>query len=327
MNIKTLLFLSILFLTTKVVAQVDSTYIGFFEHDFSARVYIASKVAGFDIAAPSDEQSGFNYRINAPVGIGVGASWKDYSFAFSRRFGFLRNDDKGKTNSLEFLYHGFKRKFVYSISLQHHSGFYDERTNSNGLFTKYPDTKINMYGGSFQWIFNNKKFSYRAAFNQSERQLKSAGSSQLGVAINYTKLRADSVMLLPGMQKAHENLQFGLNGGYVYSWVLSRGWFLTGSVDVGVNIGNNYPKRVFKEKLELYPTLNSRIAAGYNMRSWSLGFSSYYGRTYLFMDGKNNMSMNEFNMQLHIIKRFSWGNKFVNNTLDKTKQKMERFGF
>lgn len=184
-----------------------------------------------------------------------------------------------------------------------------------------------MYGGTFQWVFNNKKFSYKAAFNQNERQLKSAGSFLLGAAVYYTKLNTDTLQLLPDMNSLHENIQFGITGGYAYSWVLGKSWFVTGSLDLGVNLGHNNPKQIFNEKMKIYPTLNSRIAAGYNLDSWSFGLSSYYNRVYLFIDGKDNLSVNEFNIQLTFIKRFNWGNKFVNKTLNETKQKLDRFGF
>lgn len=326
LNIRLLFLLPILLSSLNVYSQVDSTYISSFNQDFSARSYIATKISGLD-KMTKQEYIGLIYRINAPAGIGIGASWKNYSFAFSRRIWFLRDPEKGKTNSLELQYYGYRRKFAYSLSLQQHTGFYNEIMNSDGAYTTYPKMKLHMYGGTFQWVFNNKKFSYKAAFNQNERQLKSAGSFLLGAAVYYTKLNTDTLKLFYNMESLHENIQFGITGGYAYSWVLGKSWFVTGSLDLGVNLGHNNPKQIFNEKMKIYPTLNSRIAAGYNLDSWSFGLSSYYNRVYLFIDGKDNLSVNEFNIQLTFIKRFNWGNKFVNKTLNETKQKLDRFGF
>lgn len=326
LNIRLLFLLPILLSSLNVYSQVDSTYISSFNQDFSARSYIATKISGLD-KMTKQEYIGLIYRINAPAGIGIGASWKNYSFAFSRRIWFLRDPEKGKTNSLELQYYGYRRKFAYSLSLQQHTGFYNEIMNSDGAYTTYPKMKLHMYGGTFQWVFNNKKFSYKAAFNQNERQLKSAGSFLLGAAVYYTKLNTDTLKLFSNMESLHENIQFGITGGYAYSWVLGKSWFVTGSLDLGVNLGHNNPKQIFNEKMKIYPTLNSRIAAGYNLDSWSFGLSSYYNRVYLFIDGKDNLSVNEFNIQLTFIKRFNWGNKFVNKTLNETKQKLDRFGF
>lgn len=325
LRIRLLFLLPILLSGIKVSSQTDSTYISSFDRDFSARSYITTKISGLD-KMTKQEYAGFIYRINAPVGIGVGASWKNYAFAFSRRIGFLRDTKKGKTNSLEFQYYGYRRKFAYSLSLQKHSGFYNEIINPDGSYTTYSKMKLHMYGGTFQWVFNNKKFSYKAAFNQNERQLKSAGSFLLGAVVYYTKLNTDTLKLFSNMENIHENIQLGITGGYAYSWVLGKSWFVTGSIDLGVNLGHNNPKQIFNEKVKIYPTLNSRIAAGYNLDSWSFGLSSYYNRVYLFIDGKDNLSVNEFNIQLTFIKRFNWGNKFVNKTLNEAKQKLDRFG-
>lgn len=277
LRIRLLFLLPILLSGIKVSSQTDSTYISSFDRDFSARSYITTKISGLD-KMTKQEYAGFIYRINAPVGIGVGASWKNYAFAFSRRIGFLRDPKKGKTNSLEFQYYGYRRKFAYSLSLQ------------------------------------------------NERQLKSAGSFLLGAVVYYTKLNTDTLKLFSNMENIHENIQLGITGGYAYSWVLGKSWFVTGSIDLGVNLGHNNPKQIFNEKVKIYPTLNSRIAAGYNLDSWSFGLSSYYNRVYLFIDGKDNLSVNEFNIQLTFIKRFNWGNKFVNKTLNEAKQKLDRFG-
>lgn len=315
----------ILQINTSISAQIDSTYIRSFEHDFSARSYFINKLTGFQKTSENKDLNE-TFRINAPTAIGAGAAWKSFSFGFSYGVSFMRDKNRGKTNSLEFQYHGYKRKFAYDISLQQHKGFYNEEMRPDGTFIIYPDVKINMYGGSFLWVFNNKKFSYKAAFNQNERQIKSAGSFQLGASMYYSKIKTDSTELFAGMEKVHENIQFGAIGGYAYTWVLGQRWFLTGSASLGVNIGNNYPSRLFKKKMEVYPTFNNRFAAGYNINSWSFGLSSYYNKTYLFFDGKESLSINDISMQITLIKRFHWGNKFVNKTLQDTQKKLDRIG-
>ncbi len=106
-----LLIFQILSLGIKLSSQTDSTYISPFRQDFSIRSYMTSKIAGLD-KMTKQEYTGFIYRINATIGLGVGASWKNYGFAFSRRIGFLKNSKKGETNSLEFQYYGYRQKFA-----------------------------------------------------------------------------------------------------------------------------------------------------------------------------------------------------------------------
>lgn len=314
-----------IFFCPTLYGQIDSSYIKPFDDDFSARTYILRKIAGFE-KETKENGAGLNYKINAPVGIGVGVAWRSYSLSFSQRFSFLRDHAKGKTNSLYFDYNGFKRKYIYSISLQRHRGFYDSKRDLDGKYTLYPDMLLVMLGGNIQWVFNYKKFSYKASFNQNERQLKSAGSFQLGAVINYSRLTTDTTVIFNKPNESLKNLQFGITGGYAYTLVLGSRWFLTGSTDLGLNIGNNYPNEFFHKKLELYPTIISRAATGYNMRTWSFGFSMHYKKIFFLFDNDNKMSMDEFNLQINVIKRFSWGNKFVNKSLQKTQDTLNKFG-
>lgn len=322
------LFILLSLFAVEVSAQIDSTYIGPLNHDFSVRTYFVNKITGFSVQTGNDDVPDREFRINAPAAIGVGAAWKSYSFSFSQGFNSLRNKDKGKTSSLEFQYHGYKRKFAYDILLQQHKGVYLENRNSDATYQIYPDVRLSMYGGSFLWVFNNKKFSYKAAFNQSERQIKSAGSFQLGGSVYYSTVRSDSTELFDNGQKSYKNLQFGVTGGYAYTWVLSRRWFLTASGAAGLNLGSNHPNRFFEETLKVYPSFNGRFAAGYNIRSWSFGASVHLNKIYILFGEKKkeSLSMNDLNMQVAIVKRFNWGNPFVNKTLNQTKQKLERYG-
>ena len=326
-HIRVIIIVLFLLPATAVSAQIDSSYIRKFEQDFAVRVYFGTKLTGFDIGN-NDYKERHSYRTNTPTAIGIGIAWKDWSTSFSHSFSGLRDKKKGRTESLDFRHHGYRRKFVYDIALQQHKGLYRQNDDNSDVYNLYPDIQINMYDGALMWIFNNKRFSYKASFSQNELQMKSTGSFHLGTSVHYSRIRTDSSELFAGMKKNYENLQFGVSGGYAHSWIFENGWFITASASLGLNLGNNYPKRLFKEKIEIYPLLNNRVAAGYNYKSWIFSFSSYYNRTYLFFDKKNDVSinMNDVNLQLSITRRFDWGNKFVNSTLQKTKSKLDQFG-
>lgn len=305
------IFLQVAIFTT-VTAQVDSSYIVPFKEDFSARIYFINRIKGLE------NNKKEMYNINAPTAIGIGISWQDYSLSFGHGWSVLSKKNKGKTKTLEFEYHGYKRKYVYDVSLHKHKGFYKTESLNDNIISLHPDMRVNLYGGSFMWIFNNKKFSYKAAFNQSERQLKSAGSFQLGSSLYYSKIKSDT-------NNDFENLQFGIIGGYAYTWVLNKDWYITGSSSIGLNIGNT-PNHFFQKKLNVYPTLNNRFAAGYNHDNWSFVFSSYFNRMHFVLNRDDRVSMNDAKLQMTIVKRFDWDNKFVNNTLNKGKKILNRFG-
>ena len=88
------------------------------------------------------------------------------------------------------------------------------------------------------WIFNKRKFSYSAAYDQSTRQLRSAGSFIAGMMFYFQKydLRLDPSS--DWYSDANENITFltsndidkfkvyqgSIGAGYSYNWVPRRNW-------------------------------------------------------------------------------------------------------
>ena len=79
------------------------------------------------------------------------------------------------------------------------------------------------------WVFNKKRFSLLAAYDQSTTQLRSAGSLIAGIMYYYQKLDYDSPRNFffiknagnVGLMKVYQG-SVGL--GYTYNWVPARGW-------------------------------------------------------------------------------------------------------
>ena len=96
---------------------------------------------------------------------------------------------------------------------------------------------VKIFGLNFYYIFNHRKFSYPAAFNQSTRQLRSAGTWNAGfkysyqtINFDYTKLPDAMLYEADGTEVLHNDLKFrtiryydySLNFGYSYNWVFAR---------------------------------------------------------------------------------------------------------
>lgn len=79
------------------------------------------------------------------------------------------------------------------------------------------------------WVFNKKRFSMLAAYDQTTIQLRSAGSLIAGLMFYYQKLDYDSpknlFLIQPfsnmGMMKVYQG---GIGLGYTYNWVPARRW-------------------------------------------------------------------------------------------------------
>ena len=78
------------------------------------------------------------------------------------------------------------------------------------------------------YLFNGKKFSYSAAYDQSAIQKRSAGSLMAGLMYNYTRIdyssdhNGDLIYLMEGLGKV-KLWQGSAGAGYAYNWVPARG--------------------------------------------------------------------------------------------------------
>ena len=103
-------------------------------------------------------------------------------------------------------------------------------------------TRINFY-----YVTNYKKYSHQAAFSQTNRQLKSAGSLLLGAAYSHNRITVDWDRLtniinstygtnLPtnAVTGTQKNDEITLTAGYGYNWVFSRNWLAAGELTGGI---------------------------------------------------------------------------------------------
>lgn len=282
-------------------AQVDSSYIGFFKQKMSIRPYLIEQFTA--LSHESEQEGEIIYKPNSPYGIGLGVTYKNISLSGSYGFDFMRNKKKGITKSLDLQYHRYGRKIVFDLFFQNYKGLFTDTVHKNGIYTQYPDVQLIQYGVFAQYIFNGDRFSYRAAFDQDEIQLKSTGSFLLGGGIYYNKAKSDSSLVFVDERQLN-NFQFGVSAGYAYTWVINKRVFISGSLAVGVNIGAESIDRFGKERLEVYPTIFPRFSAGYNHDNWSLGLYVLNNRVYVSYSGVSKLSFDTGAFQLSYIRRF-----------------------
>lgn len=91
------------------------------------------------------------------------------------------------------------------------------------------------------WLFNSRRFSQAAAYNQSVIQRRSSGSLMLGGLYQQTKIDLSSPLNAP-LVELHGNIgklrimQLNLGLGYGYNWVPGRGWLLNAMVMPTVSV-------------------------------------------------------------------------------------------
>ena len=139
--------------------------------------------------------------------------------------------------------------------------------------------KIYSFGLNAFYIFNSNKFSYKAAFVRNQVQIKSAGSlicgifSQLDVAETQQGFIPhefpDSIRSNFDL-KAFKTLAVGVTVGYLYTWVISKKFFLNIGVTPGFGLQAINLETITGEKSTEYAPAGQLAARG------ALGFDSKY---------------------------------------------------
>lgn len=294
----------VLSLSLSSFAKTDSTYIGFYSDELSVNTFLSRDI--YNLMQELENGQEIAYLPNNPVNIGLGLSINNtvVSFGYGYGFDFLRDKSQGKTESFDFQLHNYGRKFVFDIFIQKYKGFYATRDNRHDEYELCPDLKMTQYGAYGQYVFNHKRYSYKAAFNQNERQLKSAGSVIAGFGAYVNKIRSDSSFVYKDKNNL-DNFQFGISAGYAYTWVINPKWYIAGSATTGIHFGSEKINTFGKKKIEVYPTVFPRIAAGYSNKDWSFGFFFVGNLISPYMEDKSSISLFSGNFQLRATKRFS----------------------
>jgi hypothetical protein len=279
-------------------AQSDSSYIKQFEHKLAVRAYL-----GQDYLMMTQEFSQSldkTFTPNSSIKIGFGFSLNNTILDLSYGLNLWNEKKKGATRSFDFQIHNYGRKFVFDLFFQRYQGFYNDDSKNIEI---YPDLRIRNYGISGLFILNNHKYSYKAAFNQSEKQLKSAGSFLLGIGLYHIKIDSDSSFIYK-QENDLSCFQLGINAGYAYTWTLSKYWDISASSTLGLGLGIRNTREREKWKFEISPMVFPRITAGYNRNDWSIGFSIIGNITFPAMSRDENISILSGRSLVTYTKRF-----------------------
>ncbi len=237
----------------------DSAYIDDYTRDVTFRLYGSRKYTNFDIVDTKRDKE-ILYRPNDNFNIGFGANYKFLGINIGFNLPFINKDDElyGRTRYLDLQTHVYLRKLVVDFYWQYYRGYYIA-ASENGLLSTAginteegkplmirPDLHTRNYGLSMLYVFNDERFSYRAAYLQNDYQKKSAGSLILGGEIFSTKIDGDSSLIPTSLEEPDffEGKRYDRSGiisvaataGYAYTLVYKRHLFLTLSLSGGLGV-------------------------------------------------------------------------------------------
>ena len=193
----------------------------------------------------------------------------------------------------------FYRRTRNNYKIHKIRGFYDEIPSDYS--EDFSGLKVDIKGLNLYYIFNNRKFSYPAAFSQSTNQRRNAGTFIAGFSISKHNLDFDYQQLPayiqermnPGMKVnkikyTNANISFG----YAYNWVFARNCLACLSLTPAIAYKASDVDAETQEGKAWYSKFNLdfllRAGVVYNNGKYFVG-TSFVGKNYNYH--RNNFSL------------------------------------
>ena len=253
------ILLSLLFIFNSEIAKagnksdsIRSHYIQTFPDFFYGKFLLSTRNLNLTLNQHGNDDVALKYKPNGNNYFGVGGYFFDLGFEASLRLPESFQDDKerfGDTEIFDFQANIYGKKLGIDIAFQNYEGFYLDNAGDHfddwkkgDVHPLRQDIKASNVNGGVYYIFNHNKFSFRSAFNQADRQLKSAGSVILNANIAQFSIEADSILIPAqaaaafGSSTGFQNGDFvtiGLFPGYAHNFVFGGGFYFNFSLSVG----------------------------------------------------------------------------------------------
>lgn len=287
-----------------VAQDRDSLYIRSLPYKMWVKAYIPSKYIEI---YEEDNRFSPNYPFMAGAGIGLHRiRYVNLSFAIS--LFPLKNESGLRSYITDIQIHSYGKKSLFDAYYQSYKGFFVEKELKNGQeeYSLYPDLALRQAGIEYTHIFNHRRFSARAAFEQSELQIRSVGSFLLGGGIYWHRVKPDTNMSAEYPKSNFDNIQIGINAGYAYSWVISRKLLLSSIATIGVNIGNE-TQALRQGKVRVYPTAMVKASFVYSPKEdWSLAVSGVFNNKTIYTSTNQRLFVYSPTIQLTLTKHFDF---------------------
>lgn len=260
-------------------ALFDTNYIKRYDTMITTRTFLSRKYLALELE-DLDTAFKLKYRPNSKVKLGVGMSYGAATVNVGVQIGRIGPDARGKgeLKATDLQVHIYTPKITFDLFGQYYKGMFllspkTVTVNGHRWYVR-PDISMWQAGGAALYSFNWRRFSYRAAFRQTDWQVKSAGSVLMGAQFFFEKADADSAFV-PSLSRSSFRTA-GVNKvlagdlgpalGYAYTFVLARHFFLSGSAIgcLSLNLLREEGQGLHHTYFRFTPNYALKGAIGYN---------------------------------------------------------------
>lgn len=226
--------------------SVRRYYIKQFPEYFFLYPVLKQRSLNFELAR-ADRSSILTYKPNNTYNLGMGVYLfelgLELSFAIPLREKSIARFGESKARDLHL--NVLSKRWGVDAFYQRYSGFYivdkEHEPPATEPFPQRSDIGTKNFGITGHYVFNNQRFSFRSAYNFSERQLYSRGSFLLFSALNTFRVSADSSIVNENRQGdfgTHVDFTrlryttFSIAPGYTFNLIYNN-FFLNTTLAVG----------------------------------------------------------------------------------------------
>lgn len=277
----------------KYLDAKDSIYITPNKYNFTVMPQYSYNFEYYRFSAGNGSQ-GFTLMpdISSKAGLYIGWRWLFIGYSFNLDKGAPQRDFNFSFYTSKIGIDLFYRKRDKGFRVRSHKGFSGEADKYLNENKGIGGLTVRQKGVNVYYIFNNKKFSYPAAYSQTTIQRISAGSFILGINYNEQSFSFDHSKLSPVIQKQLapelkfkyiKYKDFGVNFGYSYNWVFAHNCLANISVTPAIGYKNTSLR--MSDSNEILSNINfdliTRAAIVYNNGKYFAG-ASVISHTYSY---------------------------------------------
>ena len=255
---------------------------------------------------PQPQKLSFSPNPHNKIGLYFGWRWIFLGWSVDIDDIYRKTNRKNKGTEFDLSLYSYKlgvdifyRRTGNNYKIHKIRGFYDEIPSDYS--EDFSGLKVDIKGLNLYYIFNNRKFSYPAAFSQSTNQRRNAGTFIAGFSISKHNLDFDYQQLPayiqermnPGMKVnkikyTNANISFG----YAYNWVFARNCLACLSLTPAIAYKASDVDAETQEGKAWYSKFNLdfllRAGVVYNNGKYFVG-TSFVGKNYNYH--RNNFSL------------------------------------
>ncbi|MCH4147295.1 MAG: DUF4421 domain-containing protein [Prevotella sp.] len=238
----------------KDFTHVDSAYIEPQKYNFTVMLQNTNNFEAYWLSSKSGQKISFAPKPSIKMGPYVG--WRWVFLGYTIDFSHLNEGSKKQDLTLSL----YSNQVGVDIFYRQTGNDYKIRYMDLGPNVNTKPLENASFGGlqssikgfNLYYIFNHHKFSYPAAYSQSTRQKRSAGSFLAGIGYTRHSLQVDWSKLDDLVKEKlgsdiaetqlDSSLQFGrihysdssVSGGYAYNWVFAHNWLIDLSLSMAL---------------------------------------------------------------------------------------------